>query len=403
MSKARDIASAAPAPSTVSATELGYLDGVTSAVQTQIDSKIGQSTAINPTIVDAKGDLITATAADTPARLAVGTNDQILVADSSTATGLKWATPATGSTNITLKRSRQNSNDTYRSIATDGSTKWVIVGDAGVLYSSTDSGATWTSRTSGFGSTQIRDVVYGNGIFVAVGASGKLSTSTDTVTWTSRTSGFGSNAISRVNYVNGYFFALGTAGSTSGVSTSTDGITWTLRTTPAGSPNPVFAVTYGNGYYVIVGEQSSYNTIYSTDLATWTNLTSGPSGNIYAAFYENNQFILMNQQLGGESWYTGNNPTTGWQYFYPDNATSGTIFPELARSYGGNLYVYPTTTPQNFISKNKLEVTGGNAGGWTEIYKPYTSELPTSIVAIVSKGDGTFGLLNTKGYVWFTS
>ena len=38
MSKARDLASAAPAPSTVSATELGYLDGVTSAVQTQINT-----------------------------------------------------------------------------------------------------------------------------------------------------------------------------------------------------------------------------------------------------------------------------------------------------------------------------------------------------------------------------
>jgi len=51
---------------------------------------------IQPTIVDAKGDLITATAADTPARLAVGANDTVLTADSSTATGLKWATPAGG-------------------------------------------------------------------------------------------------------------------------------------------------------------------------------------------------------------------------------------------------------------------------------------------------------------------
>jgi hypothetical protein len=96
MSKARDIASATPAPSTVSATELGYLDGVSSAIQTQIDSKIGSASAINPTIVDAKGDIIAATAADTVARLAVGSNDQVLTADSSTATGLKWATPAAG-------------------------------------------------------------------------------------------------------------------------------------------------------------------------------------------------------------------------------------------------------------------------------------------------------------------
>jgi hypothetical protein len=43
------------------------------------------------TIVDAKGDLIAASAADTPARLAVGANGETLVADSSAATGLKWA------------------------------------------------------------------------------------------------------------------------------------------------------------------------------------------------------------------------------------------------------------------------------------------------------------------------
>jgi hypothetical protein len=46
--------------------------------------------AIQNSIVDAKGDLISATANDTPARLAVGANGETLVADSSTSTGLRW-------------------------------------------------------------------------------------------------------------------------------------------------------------------------------------------------------------------------------------------------------------------------------------------------------------------------
>ena len=51
--------------------------------------------AIQNTIVDAKGDLIAASAADTPARLAVGNNGETLVADSSTSTGLRYQAPKT--------------------------------------------------------------------------------------------------------------------------------------------------------------------------------------------------------------------------------------------------------------------------------------------------------------------
>lgn len=48
------------------------------------------------TIVDAKGDIIAATAADTVSRLAVGADGTTLVADSAEATGLKWAAPSAG-------------------------------------------------------------------------------------------------------------------------------------------------------------------------------------------------------------------------------------------------------------------------------------------------------------------
>jgi hypothetical protein len=48
------------------------------------------SNAIQNAIIDAKGDLIVGTAADTPDRLAVGSNNQVLIADSAQATGIKW-------------------------------------------------------------------------------------------------------------------------------------------------------------------------------------------------------------------------------------------------------------------------------------------------------------------------
>jgi hypothetical protein len=53
--------------------------------QTQVNAAF-----IPDSLIDAKGDIVTATAADTPARLAVGTNTAPLVADSTQSTGLKW-------------------------------------------------------------------------------------------------------------------------------------------------------------------------------------------------------------------------------------------------------------------------------------------------------------------------
>jgi hypothetical protein len=129
MSKARDLANAGTALTTVSATELGYLDGVTSAVQTQINSKIGQSTAINPTIVDAKGDIIAATGADAVSRLAVGANGTVLTAASGEATGLQWATPSSGGMTVIASGSLSGTSVTISSIPATYNNLQLVVRD----------------------------------------------------------------------------------------------------------------------------------------------------------------------------------------------------------------------------------------------------------------------------------
>ena len=76
----------------------GDIEGVTAGIGISGGGTSGTVTITNSmaTAIDAKGDLVAGTGADTFSRLAVGTNDQVLTADSSTATGLKWATPAGG-------------------------------------------------------------------------------------------------------------------------------------------------------------------------------------------------------------------------------------------------------------------------------------------------------------------
>jgi hypothetical protein len=54
-----------------------------------------QQDAIVKTVIDAKGDLIAGTAADTSAAVTVGANDSLLMADSGQAAGIKWGNAAT--------------------------------------------------------------------------------------------------------------------------------------------------------------------------------------------------------------------------------------------------------------------------------------------------------------------
>jgi hypothetical protein len=85
---------------------------------TAIDSTVfsNAGAAIAKTIVDAKGDIIAATAADTVSRLAVGANDTVLTADSTTATGLKWATASSGGMTVIASGSLSGSSVTLSSI-----------------------------------------------------------------------------------------------------------------------------------------------------------------------------------------------------------------------------------------------------------------------------------------------
>lgn len=58
------------------------------AVKTEVDLKVAN------TLLTTKGDIIAASAASTPARLGVGTNGQLLVADSAATNGVAWGSPS---------------------------------------------------------------------------------------------------------------------------------------------------------------------------------------------------------------------------------------------------------------------------------------------------------------------
>ena len=139
---------------------------------------------------------------------------------------------------------------------------------------SVDMGVNWTSRTSA-ADNQWFSVTYGNGVFVAVSATGsgnRVMTSVDGEIWTARTSAANNQWIS-VTYGNGLFVAVAISGTGNRVMTSPNGITWTSRTSAA--DNNWTSVTYGNGLFVAVANSGSGNRVMtSSNGINWTARTS---------------------------------------------------------------------------------------------------------------------------------
>lgn len=108
--------------------------------------RVPGATGIQPSIVDAKGDLIAATAADSVSRLAAGSNNQVLMADSAQATGLKYANEATATLTTTGDILYASAANTPARLAI-GSTDQVLKVSGGIPAWGAAPGGTWTTWT----------------------------------------------------------------------------------------------------------------------------------------------------------------------------------------------------------------------------------------------------------------
>ena len=100
--------------------------------------------AILRTIADAKGDLLVASANDIIARLGLGSNGQVLTADSTTTTGVKWASPGAGSASLQRSFSAEDDFGFVADNSTDNLAAW---------------NAMWTTLLPG------DEVTFGSGVF----------------------------------------------------------------------------------------------------------------------------------------------------------------------------------------------------------------------------------------------
>jgi len=134
---------------------------------------------VDKTLVDAKGDLLVGSAADTVSRLAVGSNDQVLTADSTTATGLKWAAASAGGmTLIQESVASAISSLSFSSIA--GTYKQLFLVWSGIYHSAANNGFSVRLNNSSssiyyeqgaavYGSNATSQYVQGTGIGISLG------------------------------------------------------------------------------------------------------------------------------------------------------------------------------------------------------------------------------------------
>ena len=246
-----------------------------------------------------------------------------------------------------------------------GNGVWVAVGDSGQLRTSTDT-VTWATRTSNFGTTNINHVAYNN-IWVAVGNTGQLQTSTNATTWNTQTSNFGTTNINRVAYGNSIWVAVGDSGQ---LRTSTDTITWSTQTSNFGTTN-IRSVAYNNGVWVAVGDSGQIRT--SINAIDWTTRTSNFGVSmIKTVSYRNNQWVAS----GDNGVFIRSTDAITWTTTYNSMAaisneiiSNGDGFSSV--NNGGSIYhttdglVWVTQTP-NMGTTNVNGIAYGN-GIWVAV------------------------------------
>jgi len=137
---------------------------VQAAIQEVRDEASGSG--IPATIFDAKGDIIAATGADTAARLAPGTDSHVLTLDSSTATGLKWAAASGAGIPDTIFDA---AGDLIIASAADTAAR-LARGTDGHLLASTGSTVAWEAQYA-----TINFVIDGGGSVITTGVKGDIS------------------------------------------------------------------------------------------------------------------------------------------------------------------------------------------------------------------------------------
>ena len=186
----------------------------------------------------------------------------------SDSTGRIGSSPDGATNNWTQVTGLPGSPD-FRTIVYDGPSgakKFIGVGGNGYIAYSADGVTSWTSAsktpTTPGSSFRWRKIAYGNGKYVVVGRNGNIAYSTDLSDWSEVTQGstpFGSSEIMDIVWARGTFVAVG--GKV--IASSYDGVNWTDIPHSLGldSDGSFTCITYGDNKFVIGARKDNSSTV----------------------------------------------------------------------------------------------------------------------------------------------
>lgn len=314
-------------------------------------------------------------------------NNQILVTNSSTSTGTEWINPSLDSIWGNIKSVFTASANSLISL-NYGNGVYLATDDNGTtptVYRSTDL-TSWTTAGSITATSFFPKIVYGNGIWVWPQNMGVVWTSTDNgTTWTSRTVSGSTGTCNDIIFANGIFVMVGNGGgatNTGGIATSTNGISWTrYNATPAVGPNYWCVIWNGTNFIVGAVTTVTNNYLYSSNGTTWTPaLISGISGFVNMLYDPDSNYHVLIDTVGAVRTAlnsTGILPASAPTAKAYLNANSGSI--NKRNIYIKNGYIYflsyfwqsawnLTSFPSLFIHKTPIDNPGKLNSEWIPFY-----------------------------------
>ena len=235
MTRARDVANVLTAANTLS-TDIE----TAAAITTHAGLTDPHTGYLQESLFDAKGDIIAASADNTPSKLSVGTNGQVLTVDSTTTNGVKWADVVSGSANQIVYKNGSN----------------IATGSSGLTYDGTDlavNGKFMSNASSGdeggeiFLNKSVTNTTINGGVTVDV--------------WQNRLRFFEQGGTAR-----GYYLDITAGGAGVGTNLSPGGMTLIASTSPTGTQTVTFSSIPSTYIYLML----IYNNVKHTGVGSDT-------------------------------------------------------------------------------------------------------------------------------------